>query len=161
MSELNPQGRVIAGMPQTLKGRVFRSIANSAGRSFSGQTPGQFVFFTPVAVRGWEQGYGNTVEISHGGGLVTDDPDSPHRLAGRVKASVYLAVADSDRGCTPEHQGALAAALAAADVEYCIELYRGKKHGFAVSDHPGAYDRDAAERHWRRLEAFLRETLGA
>ena len=95
----------------------------------------------------------------HGGGLVTDDPDSPHRLAGRVKASVYLAVADSDRGCTPEHQGALAAALAAADVEYCIELYRGKKHGFAVSDHPGAHDPEAEARHWRRMESFFGESL--
>ena len=96
----------------------------------------------------------------HGGGLVTDAPDSPHRLAGRVKASLYLGVADEDRGCTPEHQGALAAALGAADVAYCIELYRGKKHGFAVSDHPGAYDEAAAARHWRRLESFFGETLG-
>jgi carboxymethylenebutenolidase len=96
----------------------------------------------------------------HGGGLVTDAPDSPHRLAADIRASVYLGVADQDRGCTPEHQGALAAALAAADVEYCIELYRGKKHGFAVPDHHGAYDPAAAERHVRRLEGFLRETLG-
>jgi carboxymethylenebutenolidase len=96
----------------------------------------------------------------HGGGLVTDGPESPHLLAARVKASVYLAVADGDRGCTPEHQGALATALAAADVPYCLELYQGKRHGFAVSDHAGAYDPDACERHWRRLEAFFRETLG-
>ncbi|HEX9050403.1 MAG TPA: dienelactone hydrolase family protein [Anaeromyxobacter sp.] len=96
----------------------------------------------------------------HGGGLVTDAPESPHRLAGRVKAALYLAVADQDRGCTPEHQGALASALAAADVAYAIELYRGKRHGFAVPDHPGAYDLEAAERHWRRVESFFGETLG-
>ncbi len=95
----------------------------------------------------------------HGGGLVTEAPDSPHRLAGRVKASLYLAVADQDRNCTPEHQGALATALAAADVAYAIELYRGKRHGFAVPDHPGAYDPEAAERHWRRIESFFGETL--
>ncbi len=96
----------------------------------------------------------------HPGGLVTDAPDSPHRLADRLKASVYVGFADQDRNATPEHQGALAKALAAADVAYCIELYRGKKHGFAVADHPGAFDPEAAERHWRRLEAFLRESLG-
>jgi carboxymethylenebutenolidase len=96
----------------------------------------------------------------HGAGLVSDAPESPHRLADRVRASVYLGVADQDRGCTPEHQGALATALAAGGVPYCMELYRGKKHGFAVPDHPGAYDPDAAERHWRRLESFFRETLG-
>jgi carboxymethylenebutenolidase len=95
----------------------------------------------------------------HGGGLVTDAPDSPHRLADRVKASLYFGVADEDRSCTPEHQGALAAALGAAHVQYCIELYRGKRHGFAVSDNAGAYDAAAAARHWRRLESFLGETL--
>jgi dienelactone hydrolase len=52
------------------------------------------------------------------------------------------------RSVTPERLAADGAAL-----------YRGKKHGFAVSDHP-VYDRDAAERHWRRLEAVLGETLG-
>lgn len=95
----------------------------------------------------------------HGGGLVTDAPDSPHRLAHRVTAALYLGVADEDRGCTPEHQGALAAALGAAHVDYRIELYRGKRHGFAVPDHAGAYDAEAAERHWRRLASFLGEAL--
>ncbi len=97
----------------------------------------------------------------HGGGLVTDAPDSPHRLAERIRGAVYLAVADQDRSCTPEQQGALAAALGAADVAYAMELYRGKRHGFAVSDHPGAADPDAEARHWRRLEAFFAEALGA
>ena len=95
----------------------------------------------------------------HGGALATDKPDSPHRLAPRVRASLYFGVADADRSCPPEQQGALAAALGAAGVAYRIELYQGKKHGFAVADHTGAYDRDAAERHWRRLESFFAETL--
>lgn len=95
----------------------------------------------------------------HGGGLVTDRPDSPHLLADRVQASLYFGVADADASCTPAHQGALAAALGAAHVEYRLELYRGKKHGFAVPDHAGAYDPNAAGRHWRRLESFLGEAL--
>jgi carboxymethylenebutenolidase len=95
----------------------------------------------------------------HGGGLVTDAPDSPHRLAGQVKGSLYLGVADQDRSCTPEHQGALAAALGAAGVAYAIELYRGKRHGFAVRDNVGAADAEAEERHWRRLETFFGEAL--
>lgn len=95
----------------------------------------------------------------HGGGLVTDQPDSPHRFADRIQASLYFGVADADRSCTPEHQGALAAALGAANVDYAIELYKGRKHGFAVSDHAGAYDREAADRHWRRLESFFAEKL--
>ena len=97
----------------------------------------------------------------HAGGLVNDQPDSPHRLADRVKASIYLGVADGDRSCTPEQQGALATALGAAGVEYRIELYAGKRHGFAVPDHPGAYDPHADARHWRRLESFFGETLAS
>jgi carboxymethylenebutenolidase len=99
------------------------------------------------------------VAAFHPGGLVTDAPDSPHRLAARVKAALYLGVADEDRSCTPEHQGALAAALGAAHLDYTLELYRGKRHGFAVSDNAAIYDREAAERHWRRMEAFFGGTL--
>jgi carboxymethylenebutenolidase len=97
----------------------------------------------------------------HAGGLVSEAPDSPHRLADRVTASVYVGAADGDRSCTPAHQGALAAALGAAGVDYRLELYRGKRHGFAVTDNVGPYDPDAAARHWRRTESFFGETLGA
>ncbi len=92
-------------------------------------------------------------------GLVTHATDSPHRLAGRVRARLYFGVANGARGCTPEHQGALAAALGAAGVDYCIDLYAGTRHGFAVADHPGAHDPEAEARHWRRLEAFFGENL--
>jgi carboxymethylenebutenolidase len=94
----------------------------------------------------------------HGGRLVTDEPDSPHRLADRYRAALYFGVADDDGSCTPEHQAALASALGQAHVDYCLELYRGKKHGFAVPDH-GVYAADAAERHWRRMEGFFGEHL--
>ena len=32
----------------------------------------------------------------HGGGLVTDQPDSPHLLAPKIKARMYIAVASND-----------------------------------------------------------------
>ncbi len=95
----------------------------------------------------------------HPGGLVNDQPTSPHLLAPRVKAALYFGVADQDRGFTPEQQGAFAKALAEADVDYRLELYQGKKHGYAVRDHAGAYDAEAEARHWRRLESFFGETL--
>ena len=94
----------------------------------------------------------------HGGHLVTDQPDSPHHAANRIRASLYFGVADHDAGCTPEHQATLASALGAAHVHYAIELYAGEKHGFAVNDH-AVYSKAAGERHWRRLESFFGETL--
>jgi carboxymethylenebutenolidase len=90
----------------------------------------------------------------HPGGLVTDQPDSPHTKSSRIKAAVYLGIADEDRGCTPEHQQALEEALTEAGVRHTLELYEGARHGFAVPDH-SVYVPAAAERHWDRvLELF-------
>lgn len=94
----------------------------------------------------------------HGGGLVTDQPDSPHLGASKIKAQVYLGVADEDQGCTPAHQAALAQALASAKVHYQLELNPGAKHGYAVPDMP-VYHPEAAERHWARLAAVFGEAL--
>ena len=94
----------------------------------------------------------------HGGNLVSDKDNSPHAKAGDIRARVYLAVADDDSSCTPEHQGILASSLGAAHVAYQIELYPGARHGFAVPDFP-IYDAAAAERHWARLTTLFSETL--
>jgi carboxymethylenebutenolidase len=87
----------------------------------------------------------------HPGGLVTDQPNSPHLKSPRIKGVVYLGIADEDRGCTPEHQKALEEALTSAGVRHTLELYEGARHGFAVPDHAAVYDPDAAERHWKRV----------
>src|SRR5262249_34113633 len=65
----------------------------------------------------------------HGGHLVTPEPDSPHAKAGRIKAMIYLGVADEDASCTPEAQGTLASTLGAVHVAYQMELYAGARHG--------------------------------
>lgn len=94
----------------------------------------------------------------HGGHLATDQPDSPHRNADRIRARIYLGVADEDAGCSPEHQALLASTLGGAHVPYQMELHAGAKHGFAVPDMP-VYDEAAAERHWARLAALFGEAL--
>lgn len=90
----------------------------------------------------------------HAGGLVKDHPESPHRHVAGMKAEVYLAVADEDPSCTPEHQAALREALDAAGVTYEIELHHGVRHGFAVPDFP-VYDAAAAARHWEKVLALF------
>jgi carboxymethylenebutenolidase len=94
----------------------------------------------------------------HGGGLVTPEPDSPHAKIDKIKARIYLGVADNDQSCSPEAQAALASGLAAAHVGYQIELYAGKAHGFAVADH-GVFDQGAADLHWRRIEETFASAL--
>jgi carboxymethylenebutenolidase len=95
----------------------------------------------------------------HGGGLATtDDPGSPHLLAGRIKAAVYVGAAGSDPSYTPEQSELLDTALTAAGVEHVIEWYPAA-HGFAVPDN-APFDESAAERHWTAMETFFGAKLG-
>jgi carboxymethylenebutenolidase len=94
----------------------------------------------------------------HGGGLVTDAPESPHKHVDKVKARVYFAIADQDAGCTPEHQAQLEASLKAAGVRYQQEFYPDARHGFAVVGTP-VFDAVAAEKHWDRVLTLFKETL--
>jgi carboxymethylenebutenolidase len=95
----------------------------------------------------------------HGGSLATDRPDSPHQLAGRMRARVYVGAAGIDPGFTDEQRRRLDEALRAAGVRYEIEVYDGAQHGFAVHNHR-VYDRAASERHWERLLKLLHAELG-
>jgi len=94
----------------------------------------------------------------HGGSLATEKADSPHTLAPRMRARVYVGAAEIDPSFPKEQQERLARALSAAGVTYTLEVYEGAKHGFAVTGHL-VYDRDASERHWTRLIGLFAETL--
>jgi carboxymethylenebutenolidase len=93
----------------------------------------------------------------HGGGLVTDGADSPHLLADKIRAAIYVAGAKNDGAFTPQQAAALDEALTGAGVEHTIETYAGE-HGFAVPDNP-PYDEAAAERHWAATRDFFAATL--
>lgn len=86
----------------------------------------------------------------HGGGLVTDGPDSPHLLADRMTATVYVGAAENDASFTSDQAEILDKALEAAGVPHTIETYHAA-HGFAVPDN-APYDPVAAERHWLALQ---------
>jgi carboxymethylenebutenolidase len=95
----------------------------------------------------------------HAGRLVTDDPDSPHLLAGRLQAELYFGHADNDRSNTAEQIAVLDQALTDAGVRHRSEVYEGAIHGYTMADTP-AYSEEAAERHYRELNALLKRTLG-
>lgn len=89
----------------------------------------------------------------HGGGLASDDPGSPHLLADRMQAAVYVGAAENDPSYTPEQSAVLDAALTAAGIEHTIEWYAAA-HGFAVPDN-APYDEAAAQRHWAATQSYL------
>src|SRR4029450_13331965 len=64
----------------------------------------------------------------HGGGLVTDQPDSPHLLAPRIRAHMYFGVAQTDDQRQPDAKDKLREAFAAAKVPAEVEIYPAK-HG--------------------------------
>ncbi|TRW84913.1 dienelactone hydrolase family protein [Mycolicibacterium sp. 018/SC-01/001] len=94
----------------------------------------------------------------HGGGLVTDEPNSPHLSADRMRAAVYVGAAKNDRSFTVSDGETLDKALTAAGVEHTVEFYDAF-HGFAVPDN-APYDEPAARRHWEAMRSFFGSHLG-
>lgn len=91
----------------------------------------------------------------HGGRLADDaDPDGPHLLADRMRATVYVAAAQDDATFPPEQYERLEKAFAAAGVRATMETYPAA-HGFAVPDN-ATYDRVADERHRAAMTALFR-----
>ena len=100
----------------------------------------------------------------HGGGLVTDQPDSPHLLAPKLKARLYIAIAANDDMKQPDAKDKLREAFAAAKVAAEIEVYPRAQHGWCVPDMPAPgghpiYNKPDAERAWSKLLALYRATI--
>jgi carboxymethylenebutenolidase len=96
----------------------------------------------------------------YGARLVTDRDDSPHRVLGDVRGELYFAMAEHDEWAPPETVEALERALDAAGTTHEVEWYPGAHHGFAFPGRGALYDAPSAERHWARLFALFRRTLG-
>jgi carboxymethylenebutenolidase len=93
----------------------------------------------------------------HGGGLVTDEPDSPHALLSRTKAAALVCIADNDDQRQPEAKSTLQQAAEAAGITAEIEVYPAQ-HGWCVMDSP-VYDEEQAERAWARMLATFEAHL--
>jgi carboxymethylenebutenolidase len=100
----------------------------------------------------------------HGGGLVTDKPDSPHLLAPKIKARMYFGVASNDDARQPDAKDKLKEAFAAVKIPAEIEVYAGALHGWCVPDMPlqnnaPIYSKPDAERAWGKLVALYKAAL--
>lgn len=100
----------------------------------------------------------------HGGGLVTDAPDSPHLLAPKITARMYIAIASNDDSRQPDAKDKLKEAFAAAKVPAEIEVYPAAVHGWCVPDMPAQngkpiYNKPDAERAWSKLVALYKAAL--
>ena len=98
------------------------------------------------------------IALFHGGNLVTDQPDSPHRFVKHITGYVYVAGAVEDAYFTEAQKIRLEEALAEAAVPHLVETYPGARHGFAVPDSP-SFDLVASDRHWASLFRLLRKSF--
>ena len=89
----------------------------------------------------------------HPGRVATDAPDSPHLLAPRIRARVYIGGASEDPSFPEEMKALLGSALSAAHVDHRIDTFPAK-HGWVFRDTP-VYDEAQSERHYQTLFALL------
>ena len=95
----------------------------------------------------------------HGANMATDKPDSPHRMAPKIRCESYFACAEIDKWAPPADIQALESALQAAGTPHRIEWYAGVEHGFVFPLRAGIYNQPAAERHWERLFSLFDRQL--
>lgn len=94
----------------------------------------------------------------HGGGLATDNADSPHLGIPNMDAHMLIAVAANDDERDPGNKDILRQAFAAANVPAEIEVYEGAMHGWCVID-SAVYHQEQAERAWGRMLAIFETAL--
>jgi carboxymethylenebutenolidase len=94
----------------------------------------------------------------HGGGLVTDQPDSPHLLIPQTKARFLVAIAENDDRKEPKAKDVLRDAFAKAGRPAEVEVYPAL-HGWCPPD-SAVYDATQAEKAWDRMMALFQTALG-
>ena len=94
----------------------------------------------------------------HGGGLVTDQPNSPHAQASKTTAQFLIAIAANDDQRAPTEKDVLKETFAKASLPAEIEVYTGAAHGWCPPD-SGVYNESQAEKAWSRLIALYGKAL--
>jgi len=98
------------------------------------------------------------VATFHGGGLVTDMPNSPHLEAAKTHAQFLIAIADNDDMRAPNDKVAMKETFEKAKLPAEIEVYKGCAHGWCPPD-SGVYNQMGAEKAWSRLLVLYGKAL--
>lgn len=136
----------LAAQPQAGKGP-----AGSVGYCMSGP-------YAMVAAARYPDRFGAAVSL-HGVPFVTDRADSAHLMMGKIRAEAYFGFGSIDFLTPQKDIDALSAALKQTSLKYELEMYDKCSHGF-VFPQRALYNRAGAERHWERLFALYRRTIG-
>jgi carboxymethylenebutenolidase len=94
----------------------------------------------------------------HGGGLVTNMPNSPHLQTSKTKVQVLVAIAANDDMRSPDEKNVLKDTFAKVNMPAEIEVYTGAAHGWCPPDSQ-VYNEPQAEKAWARLLALYGKAL--
>ncbi len=93
----------------------------------------------------------------HGGGLVSENADSPHLKIPQMEAQFLVAIAENDDQREPETKNVLKQAFADADLSAEIEVYPAA-HGWCPPD-TRVHDFEQAEKAWARMLVLFEKAL--
>jgi carboxymethylenebutenolidase len=96
----------------------------------------------------------------HGTRLVSDNPDSPHRLVDKMRGEIYCGFAERDPWAPPSTIDTLSKLFGdQRSVEYRHIVHPGTEHGYALPDRD-IFHKASANRDWERIFAMFRRQLG-
>ena len=94
----------------------------------------------------------------HGTSLISDAPDSPHRLLDRLRGELYCGFAEMDPYAPLSMVKELEALLRSCPVAYRHEVHAGARHGYALPNRD-IFDARAAARDWELIFAMFRRQI--
>jgi carboxymethylenebutenolidase len=162
IQELMPLARALNETTQTTDAKAFiawldkqPSVAKNKKVGTQGYCMGGPIAFRTSAAVPDRVG---AVASFHGGGLVTDQPNSPHLQASKTSAQFLIAIAANDDQRSPNEKDVLKETFAKANRPAEIEVYTGAAHGWCPPD-SGVYNEPQAEKAWSRLLALYGKAL--
>ena len=163
IQDLMPLARALTEQTQTTDAKAFiawldqqASVAKNKKVGTQGYCMGGPIALRTAAASPDRVG---AVASFHGGGLVTDQPNSPHTQASKTKAQFLIAIAANDDERAPNEKNVLKETFAKANLPAEIEVYTGAAHGWCPPD-SRVYNEPQAEKAWSRLLALYGKALG-
>jgi carboxymethylenebutenolidase len=161
IQDLLPLARTLNETTHMTDGKAFigwldsqRPVARNRRMGVQGYCMGGPIAFRTAAAAPDRVG---AVASFHGGGLVSDSPNSPHLQAAKTKAQFLIAIAENDDKRAPNDKVVLKETFAKANLPAEIEVYPAA-HGWCPPD-SSVYNEAQAEKAWSRLLALYRRAL--
>jgi carboxymethylenebutenolidase len=94
----------------------------------------------------------------HGTDLISEQEDSPHLLADRMRGEVYCGYGENDRHTPPALVKQMKSLLSRKRLKLQYAVHAGAEHGYALPDRD-VFDKQAANRDWEHIFAMFRRQL--